>query len=59
MGIKIDQCLSFVKHVDYAKMQRPKYRFYLNVVCIVNTLEDPEEEKHRLSGYLLKIKKLN
>ena len=32
-----------------------------NVVytCIVNTLEGPKEEKHSLSGYLLKIKDLN
>ena len=32
-----------------------------NVVytCIVNTLEGPEEAKHSLSGYLLKIKDLN
>ena len=30
-----------------------------NAVCFVNTLEGPEEEKHSLSGYLLKIKNLN
>ena len=30
-----------------------------NAVCFVNTLEGPEEEKHSLSDYLLKIKNLN